>query len=233
MNALGHTFQPGGEARRASSRRSAPLSPPGPHSPQPRPGPVRGRGGRAGLGWGGQPSLCCPAPCTGTWWAPRLSSTCRRRRASATWAKVSSSRTCCGPGRRRALPSSVPSPPAPSPSSCAPRRNKSAPRGVPSPHGGLFKCLTPRRRTAAACQRGLRRRTEAASSRRRPQVSAGPCPRGPGELRGEPRGRLRGRKLLGGERGALPGARRRLSPRHGAASADGGFKLGGPAHLRA
>lgn len=37
MNALGHTFQPGGEARRASPECSAPRSPPGPTARRPVP----------------------------------------------------------------------------------------------------------------------------------------------------------------------------------------------------
>lgn len=175
---------------------------------------MRGRGGRAGPGRAGRPSLCCPVRCTGTWWAPRRSSTCRRRRASAAWAKVSSSRTCCGPARRRALPSSVPSPPAPSPSSCAPRRNKSAPRGVPIRPDGLSKCLTPRRRTAAACQRGLRRRTEAASSRRRPQVSAGTGKRAGRPGRGQALA-IRGFELRGAAHLRMERARRSVAAGRG------------------
>lgn len=67
MNALGHTFQPAEEARRISTERpaelcapfpsalgEAPRKPARPHSPAPRPSPVRGRGGRAGLGRAGQ-----------------------------------------------------------------------------------------------------------------------------------------------------------------------------------
>lgn len=192
-----------------------PASPPGPIAR--RPVPAQWGAAAAGPGWAGRGgyklSLCCPAPFTGTWWAPRLSSTCRRRRASATWAKVSSSRTCCGPGLR-ALPSSVPSPPTPCPSSCAPRRNKSTPQGVPSRQDGLSKCLTPRRRTAAARQRGPRRRREAESSRRQPQVSAGPSrvlPPGRRE-RGACRGlgsALRTAETAAGEARPLRGARRR------------------------
>lgn len=66
MNALGHTFQPGGEAPRLHGRprralrsaprspREAPRQPARPQSPAPRPSPVRGRGGRAGLGRAGR-----------------------------------------------------------------------------------------------------------------------------------------------------------------------------------
>lgn len=67
MNALGHTFQPGEEARGDSTESLAELSAPfpsalgeapskpaRPHSPAPRPSPVTGRGGRAGLGRAGQ-----------------------------------------------------------------------------------------------------------------------------------------------------------------------------------
>lgn len=66
MNTLGHTFQPGEGQRRISTQgpagfsapfpsalREAPRKPARPHSPAPRPSPVRGRGGRAGLGWAG------------------------------------------------------------------------------------------------------------------------------------------------------------------------------------
>lgn len=134
-----------------------------------------------------------PAP-TGTWWLPPLCWTSPPRRASATWARVSWSRTCCGLGaprrtgyhrprptaRQQLSPRALRSghcPPARFRSSCAPRQNQSAPAGRSTARGGRFKCSAPRR-TAPGCRAGLRR-TETVPSSHQPQVS----PLSPSQLR--------------------------------------------------